>query len=134
AGVGCVDCYMPKIGYRPDKTTTSLHPWDVACHTFVAALPRMEIAQGIRSSCAGCHEGNGRTIASGAQAPPWRPLMLTSSSRQAETRKGIEEVQNMLRSIRSTQPEATRLTSEARAKLATILRDGSMGFHNYARA
>jgi predicted CXXCH cytochrome family protein len=136
AGVRCVDCHMPKIGYRSDKTATTPHPWDVTSHTFMVAPPRMEIVQGIRSSCAGCHEGNGRTIASGAQAPPMAAadLDFLITQQQAETRKGIEEVQIMLRSIRTAQPEATRLASEARAKLAMILLDGSMGFHNYARA
>ncbi len=135
AGVQCVDCHMPKLGYRSDKTSKGPHPWDVSAHTFMVALPKFEVTQGIRSSCASCHEGQGRTLASGVKTPPMAAadLDLLLKQRQEATRTSVTEVQGLLQGILSKDPAAKRLVDEASGKLGLVLLDGSLGFHNQER-
>jgi predicted CXXCH cytochrome family protein len=136
AGVQCIDCHMSRTAYRSDRTSKGPHQWDVSNHTFMVSMPSSELARGIRSSCSGCHEGAGIKLASGVQSPPMdlAELDMMIRDRQAETRKGIEDVQKLLRAIKSGQPEATRLSNEANDKLSMVLLDGSMGLHNFERA
>jgi predicted CXXCH cytochrome family protein len=136
AGVQCVDCHMPKIGYRSDKTASSPHPWDVSSHTFMVATPAMEKSQGIRSSCASCHEGQGKKMANGAQAPAFdnNLLDLMLKQKQSMTRTQIDEVEKLLAKVPSNKPLARKLAEEARGKLNFVLLDGSFGFHNQEKA
>ncbi len=136
AGVQCVDCHMPKIGYRSARTAKAPHQWDTSSHTFMVATPAMEKTQGIRSGCSACHEGEGRKMANGTQAPPLSldDLDALLKQRQAETRAGIDGVQRILASVKSKKPEAARLTEAAQAKLNVALLDGSISFHNFPKA
>jgi predicted CXXCH cytochrome family protein len=136
AGVQCVDCHMPKIGYRSDKTASGPHQWDTSSHTFMVALPAMEKAQGIRSSCAQCHEGEGRKLSSGVQAPPMDvdALDLILKQRQATIRDEIDAVEKLLAKASANGPSAMKLMEEARGKLNVVLLDGSLSFHNHEKA
>jgi len=136
AGVRCVDCHMPKIGSRSRATSTAGHQWDTSSHTFMVATPAMEKVQGIRSSCSACHEGDGRKMPNGTQAPPMSLDDLDNllKQRQSDTRTSIEGVQRILASVKSTKPEAARLVEAAQAKLNIALLDGSISFHNFLKA
>jgi predicted CXXCH cytochrome family protein len=136
AGVRCVDCHMPMIGYRSERTSKGPHPWDVSSHTFMVATPALEKSQGIRSSCAQCHEGQGAKLANGVQAPPFNTDVLHAllTQRQTDTRNGISEVQKILAGVKSRKPEAKALVGQANAKLDFVLLDGSLGMHNQERS
>jgi predicted CXXCH cytochrome family protein len=136
AGVQCVDCHMPRIGYRSDKTASGPHQWDTSSHTFMVATPAMEKAQGIRSACATCHEGSGRKMASGVQAPAFdtNTLDIILKQKQSTTRAEIDEVEKLLAQVPANRPAATRLAEEARGKINLVLLDGSLSFHNQAKA
>ncbi len=136
AGVQCVDCHMPKIGYRSDKTASGPHQWDVSSHTFMVATPALEKTQGIRSSCASCHEGVGKKMASGVQAPAFdtNTLDIILKQKQAMIRTEIDEVEKLLAKVPASAPASRRLAEEARAKLNFVLLDGSFGFHNQEKA
>jgi len=136
AGVQCVDCHMPKIGYRSDKTVDKPHPWDVTAHTFLVATPELELRQGIRSSCTGCH-GEGRKLPSGAQAPAFDTTMLNAmlKQKQSTTRAELDAVEALLaKAEQGASPLARRLVAEARGKLNFVLLDGSLGVHNQEKA
>ncbi|MBI3069018.1 MAG: ammonia-forming cytochrome c nitrite reductase subunit c552, partial [Betaproteobacteria bacterium] len=136
AGVQCVDCHMPKIGYRSDKTASGPHPWDTSSHTFMVALPAMEKSEGIRSSCASCHEGAGRKLPSGVQAPAFdaNTLDIILKQRQAMIRAEIDEVEKLLAKANMRDPQVKKLADEAHGKLNVVLLDGSLSFHNHEKA
>jgi predicted CXXCH cytochrome family protein len=136
AGVQCVDCHMAKIGSRSRATSKAGHLWDTSSHTFMVALPGMEKAQGIRSSCAGCHEGQGRKMPGGAQAPAFdaNVLDIILRQRQAAVRAEIDEVEKLLARATLRNPRARKLADEAHGKLNVVLLDGSLSFHNHAKA
>lgn len=135
-GVQCVDCHMPKIGYRSDKTASGPHPWDTSSHTFMVALPAMEKSEGIRSSCAACHEGLGRKLPSGVQAPAFdaNTLDIILKQRQATIRAEIDEVEKLLARANVRDPRVKKLSDEAHGKLNVVLLDGSLSFHNHEKA
>lgn len=136
AGVQCIDCHMPKNGYRSEETASGPHPWDVTAHTFMVATPEMELRQGIRSSCATCHEGAGKKLQSGVQTPAFdtNTLDIMLKQKQAMTRADIDEVEKLLKSVSTKNPQAKKLADEARGKLNFVLLDGSLGFHNQEKA
>jgi len=136
AGVQCIDCHMPKNGYRSEETASGPHPWDVTAHTFMVAKPEMELRQGIRSSCATCHEGAGKKLQSGVQTPAFdtNTLDIMLKQKQAMTRADIDEVEKLLKSVSTKNPQAKKLADEARGKLNFVLLDGSLGFHNQEKA
>ncbi|MBI3916502.1 MAG: ammonia-forming cytochrome c nitrite reductase subunit c552, partial [Betaproteobacteria bacterium] len=136
AGAQCVDCHMPKIGYRSDKTANGPHQWDTSSHTFMVALPAMAKSQGIRSSCASCHEGQGRKLPSGVQAPAFdaNTLDIILKQRQATTRTEIAAVEKLLAKANVRDPRVKKLTDEAHGKLNVVLLDGSLSFHNHEKA
>ncbi|MFC5301841.1 ammonia-forming cytochrome c nitrite reductase subunit c552 [Azospira restricta] len=136
AGVQCVDCHMPRNGYRSDKTASGPHQWDVSSHTFMVATPAMEKTQGIRSSCASCHEGQGKKMASGVQAPAFdtNTLDIILKQKQSMVRAEIDEVEKLLAKAPVSEPASMKLAEEARAKLNFVLLDGSFGVHNQEKA
>lgn len=136
AGVQCVDCHMPKIGYRTDKTASGPHPWDVSSHTFAVALPAQEKSQGIRSSCANCHEGAGRKMPGGVQAPAFdtNTLDILVKSKQSTMRAEIDAVEKLLTKVNMRNPGVVKLVDDAHAKINLVLLDGSMSFHNQQKA
>ncbi len=136
AGVQCVDCHMPKIGTRSTATSKGGRQWDVSSHVFRVATPQMAKAQRLRSSCEGCHEGQGVKMASGVQAPPLstNALIAIMSQRQDDNRKAITEVQKILAGVRSKSPEVAALVERANHRLNVVLFDGSVGMHNQERA
>lgn len=136
AGVQCVDCHMPKIGYRSEKTASAPHPWDVSSHTFMVALPAMEKAEGIRSSCSNCHEGQGRKLPSGVQAPAFdvNTLDMLVKAKQSATRTEIDAVEKLLAKVDNRVAAAAKLVDEAHAKINIVLLDGSLSFHNQEKA
>lgn len=136
AGVQCVDCHMPKIGYRAEKTASAPHPWDVSSHTFMVALPAMEKAEGIRSSCSNCHEGQGRKLPSGVQAPAFdvNTLDMLVKAKQSATRTEIDAAEKLLAKVDNRVAAAAKLADEAHAKINIVLLDGSLSFHNQQKA
>jgi predicted CXXCH cytochrome family protein len=147
AGVQCIDCHMPKNGYRSGQTADKPHPWDVTAHTFMVAKPELELRQGIRSSCATCHgdaghagaghETAGKVMPSGTRAPALAPAILDAmlKQKQAQTRTAIDEVDGLLAKAETNKAAAARkLVADARGKLNFVLLDGSMGVHNQAKA
>jgi len=137
AGVQCVDCHMAKIGTRSTATSKGGRQWDVSSHVFRVATPQMAKAQGIRSSCDACHEGQGARLASGVQSPPFNidALMAIVTQRQDDNRKAITEVQKTLAGVKSKkQPEAAALVERANNRLNVVLLDGSLGMHNQERS
>jgi formate-dependent nitrite reductase cytochrome c552 subunit len=136
AGVQCVDCHMPKIASRSRATGRTGHQWDTASHTFLVATPALEKAQGIRSSCASCHEGEGKKMAGGAQTPAFdtNTLDILLKQKQSMTREEIEAVEKLLAKANVKKPAARKLAEEARGKLNFVLLDGSLGFHNQEKA
>jgi predicted CXXCH cytochrome family protein len=136
AGVQCVDCHMAKIGSRTRATSKAGHQWDTSSHTFMVALPAMEKNQSIRSSCAGCHEGQGKKMPAGAQTPPFdaNVLDIILKQKQSGTRAEIEEVEKLLAKVNMRNVRARELADAARGKLNFVLLDGSMGFHNQEKA
>ena len=138
AGVQCVDCHMPKIGYRSDQTAKGPHPWDVTSHTFMVPTPALEKNYGVRSACTACHI-EGKKLPSGAQAPAFDANVLNALliQRQKTTRGGIGEVQKVLagiNGINAQKAETKALVEQANAKLDFVLLDGSLGMHNADRA
>ncbi len=135
AGVQCVDCHMAKIASRSRATSKAGHLWDTSSHVFAVATPQMTKAQGIRSSCDSCHEGQGTKMASGVQSPPFNTevLHVLLTQRQTDTRNGISDVQKILASVKSKKPEARALVDQANAKLGFVLLDSSLGMHNQVR-
>jgi len=136
AGVQCIDCHMSKIAYRSDKTAKGPHQWDVSSHTFIVATPALEKSQGIRSSCATCHEGQGKKMAMATQTPPFdtNTLDILFTQNQALTRAEIDAVEKLLSKVKTGDPQAKKLADEARGKLNFVLLDGSLGFHNQEKA
>jgi predicted CXXCH cytochrome family protein len=136
AGVQCVDCHMSKIGSRSRATSKAGHLWDTSSHTFMVALPAMQKSQGIRSSCAGCHEGEGRKMPGGAQAPAMDAdaLDLILKQRQAAIRAEIDEVESLLAKSNPRHARARKLADEARLKINVVIVDGSLSFHNHEKA
>lgn len=137
AGVQCVDCHMAKIGFRSDKTAAGPAQWDTSSHTFTVATPALEKAYGLRSSCAGCHEGTGRMLPGGRQAPPMdgNTLDIILKQKQATTRAAVDEVEQLLAKTKGSKSNAIRQQTDlARSRLDAVLLDGSMGFHNQERA
>lgn len=137
AGVQCVDCHMAKIGFRSDKTAAGPAQWDTSSHTFMVATPALAKAYELRSSCAGCHEGTGRVLASGRQAPPMdaETLDIILKQKQSMTREEVDAVDKLLARVAGSKSAAAqKLAGEARGKLNVVLLDGSMGFHNQPKA
>lgn len=135
AGVQCVDCHMAKIASRSRATSTAGHLWDTSSHVFRVATPQMTKAQGIRSACDSCHEGQGRKMASGAQTPPFNTDVLVAimNHRESEHLKALTGVQSILSGVKSKKPEAVALMERANARLNEVLLDGSLGMHNQQR-
>jgi len=136
AGVTCVDCHMAKIAYRSDETAKGPHQWDVSSHTFLVATPVMAKELGIRDSCAGCHEGEGRLMPSGMRSSVLSidDLDARVAKTQADTRRLLDRVQARLHGVAPASPEIEVLTSQASAKIDLVLLDGSMGIHNADKA
>jgi len=136
AGVQCVDCHMAKIASRSRATSKAGHLWDTSSHTFMVALPAMEKVEGIRSSCAGCHEGQGRKMPGGAQAPAFdaNTLDIILKQRQVAIRAEIDQVEKLLAKANVRDARVRKLADEAHGKLNIVLLDGSLSFHNYAKS
>jgi len=136
AGVQCVDCHMAKIGTRSTATSKGGRQWDTSSHVFRVATPQMAKAQGIRSSCASCHEGQGRKVPSGVQAPAFdaNTLDIILNQRQATIRAEIDEVEKLLARANVRDPRVKKLADEAHGKLNVVLLDGSLSFHNHEKA
>lgn len=138
AGVQCIDCHMSKIGVRSDKTAKAPHQWDVASHTFMVSTPELSKNTGMRSSCIGCHtvEGETKKLSSGISPIAYdnNTLDIMLKAKQTETKKAIQEIQNLLSKIKSNKPEVKGLIDQANAKINFVLLDGSYGFHNSQKA
>ncbi len=144
-GVTCADCHMAKIGWRtnPSVANPQTH-WDTTSHTFMVSKPEMAIQYGQRSACAVCHVKDG-----------WAAILPFSreqadtilKTRQVEIRGLIDEAQAAVRAAeaqvtkvgdapkrRAKLTEITPALSSARSSIDFIVKDGSFGAHNYARA
>lgn len=134
AGVKCIDCHMSKIGYRSDKTEKTPHQWDVSSHTFMVSTPELSKNTGMRSSCVSCHtsEGEPTKLSSGITPVAYDndTLSMMLKSKQADTKKSIQDIQALLAKVKSDKKEVKALVDQANAKINFVLLDGSYGFHN----
>lgn len=139
AGVTCVNCHMAKIGYRSNKTADKAHPWDTASHNFIVPTPKLMKTDGVRSACVFCHtEGEGMLANVNEDAEllafSLDDLDALLRGHQETTRAAIDEVQAVLASVTSEDPETAALVERAEAKINFVILDGSMGFHNAEKA
>jgi predicted CXXCH cytochrome family protein len=140
-GVTCVNCHMPKIGWRSGATANGPHQWDTSSHTFLLASPALEKSAGVRNACADCHMG---------KDPKGGPLTLAGMDQDVRNTKVFTQdfVERLSKRITAVKRSIDALPSEmspaereaiekalfhiARAdqKLGDIVRDGSYGYHN----
>lgn len=144
-GVTCADCHMAKIGWRtnPSVANPKTH-WDTTSHTFMVSKPEMAIQYGQRSACAVCHVKDGWA----ANLPFTREQAdLILKTRQAEIHALIGQAQDAVRDSeaqvakirdagrrRAKANEIGPLLATARSSIDLIVKDGSLGAHNYSRA
>ncbi len=144
-GVTCTDCHMAKIGWRtnPSVANPKTH-WDVTSHTFMVSKPEMAIQYGQRAACAVCHVKDGQA----ANLPLTREQAdVILKSRQAETRELVGRAQEAVRLAdtqlarlrdpqrrRATVSQTGPLLAAAKASIDFLIKDGSFGAHNFARA
>ncbi len=135
-GVTCVDCHMPKIGWRTNPTLANPKThWDVTSHTFMVSKPQYTTEYGQRSSCDQCHGSDGKATLKLDTAA--QDTML--KTRQAEIRGRIEKANTnlaMVRGLLASRPSAEiqAKVDRAAARVDTLIMDGSQGFHNYSKA
>lgn len=136
AGVTCVDCHMPKIGTRtnPSLANPKAH-WDTSAHTFMVSKPEYSLEFGQRSSCDACHLPGGSSS-----------LTMDHTQQDALLRSRQNEIRGLLNQATASQEQARQLLSAApnaalqskwdaaTTRVDIILRDGSLGFHNYPQA
>lgn len=145
AGVTCVDCHMPKIGYRTSATPVKRQHWDTASHTFMVATPELTLRHGVRNSCEACHTKESLKGNELALVPASANAIL--KSRQAHIRGLVDKAQAALRSAEAALSGAKATKREkpiieaaegklarATARVGFVLLDGSMGFHNLPKA
>lgn len=144
-GVTCVDCHMPKIGYRTNATAVNPHHWDTTSHTFMVATPELTLQYGVRNSCENCHTQGDLKGTDLVLVPASANAIL--KSRQAHIRglvdksqKAMREAEVALTSAKAAKGETAAIgTAEgklarASANVNFVLLDGSMGFHNLPKA
>lgn len=145
AGTTCVDCHMPKIGYRTTATRSVPQHWDTTSHTFMVSTPLLTLQYGIRNACAACHTP-------GETKDKAVPLITEAANamlkgRQTEIRSMIDQAQQVIQEAEALLKRAEKSAAakravetsrrrviEAKENLAFVLLDGSLGFHNYERA
>ncbi len=145
AGTTCVDCHMPKIGYRTTATASVRQHWDTSSHTFIVATPELTLRYGVRSSCDACHTPGQTKEKAIPLVPEAANAML--KGRQAEIRALVDEAQRALGEGRAAIPPSKRgrrgasdsatvaqKLAEAEGRISQVLLDGSMGFHNFEKA
>ena len=142
AGTTCVDCHMPKIGYRTTATRSVPQHWDTTSHTFMAATPLLALQYGVRSACDQCHQPGGKS-----------QLTLTTEAaqgmlqgRQDQIRALLDEAQQAIAKAETALKRASRSRGAGRAAGAGaalgrardnvnfVLLDGSLGVHNGTKA
>ncbi len=142
AGTTCVDCHMPKIGYRTTATRSVSQHWDTTSHTFILATPLLTLQFGVRSACDQCHQPGGKS-----------KLTLTTEAaqnmlqgRQEQIRALLDLAQQAVSKAEATLARVTRSRGDtrtasaeaalgrARGNVSFVLLDGSLGFHNGAKA
>ncbi len=144
-GVTCTDCHMAKLGWRtnPSLANPKTH-WDVTSHTFMVSKPEMAIHYGQRATCPICHVKDGWA----ATLPLTREQADTIlKTRQAEIRELLGQAQEavglaegQLAKIRDPRVKQTKLREiapalvQAKSSVDLIVKDGSLGFHNFSRA
>ena len=145
AGVTCVDCHMPKIGYRTTATASNPQHWDTTSHTFMVATPELTLQYGVRSSCENCHTQGQLKGTELVLVPASANAIL--KSRQAhirglvdKTQRAMKEAESALASAKAAKGKpkpvetAEGKLARASANVNFILLDGSMGFHNLPKA
>ena len=144
-GVTCTDCHMAKIGWRtnPSLANPNTH-WDVTSHTFLVSKPEMAIHYGQRAACPICHVKDGWAF----NVPLTREQADTIlRSRQAEIRELIGQAQEaitlaeaQLAKLRDSKIKQSKLRdagpilAQAQASIDLIIKDGSLGFHDFSGA
>jgi len=145
AGVTCADCHMAKIGYRTTATPKTRQHWDTASHTFMVATPEMTLRYGMRSACAACHTPGAERDKAIPLVPAAADAMLRG--RQAQIRDLLDQAQQAIQAAdvalakaRTAGVPAGKVDAaiarrgEAATRVNLILQDGSLGFHNGAKA
>ncbi len=142
AGATCVDCHMPKIGYRTTATRSVPQHWDTTSHTFMVATPLLTVQYGVRSACDQCHQPGGK---SSLTLPPEAAQGMLQG-RQGQIRALLDQAQQAIAKAEATLARVARsrggtrtasaeaTVGKAKGNVSLILLDGSMGFHNGAKA
>jgi predicted CXXCH cytochrome family protein len=142
AGTTCVDCHMPKIGYRTTATPSVRQHWDTSSHTFMVAAPLLTFQYGVRNSCDQCHQPGGKSVLT---LPPEAAQSILQGL-QAQIRTLLDQAQQAITKAeaaleRASRPRGAGRTASAAAALGKakgnvsfVLLDGSMGFHNVQKA
>jgi predicted CXXCH cytochrome family protein len=145
AGTTCVDCHMPKIGYRTTATAVNPQHWDTASHTFMVATPELALQYGVRDSCAACHtEGKLKDnqlplvpVSANALLKSWQAGVRVSVGKaQAAIREAKAELASA-KTANGKKPiieAAEGKLARATASVNFVLLDGSMGSHNFQKA
>lgn len=119
AGASCVDCHMARIANRSGATKVAKEHWDVSAHTMKPVLPQYAVDNKMKSSCDTCHQDADRVKRG------------TDISRyQGDVRARIDALNAALQRYEKKDDKALN----AAALRDEVLRDGSMGAHNYQKA
>src|SRR5262245_57715124 len=136
-GVTCVDCHMPLIGFRSAKTAKGPPPWDAASHMLLVPQPALEVnrAYGVGNACSACHRDR-KQMPNGIAIPPMsiEKLDFDILSAQLSTRALIDEVEQKIAGVQSSQGGAAALIEQARQTINFVVLDGSMGAHDRTKA
>jgi predicted CXXCH cytochrome family protein len=145
AGVTCVNCHMPKIATRSNKTFTSPARWDTSSHTFLLASPALEKSVGMRNACADCHMVNDPVSGTYSLDELDKYLRTIRESVQDYSTRLLARSRDLTQRLDKLPPPVTATGQEcairARARIAEsgqeisfVVLDGSHGVHNKNKA
>lgn len=144
AGVRCIDCHMARIGYRShlveDTHKKKHYPMDGSSHIFQVATPQLKKQFGLRTACEVCHTRH-------RELPPqvYEWVMqnpMSDDELHAKLTEGQARIRTTMNAVMAGMAATpARLSARAQAKLDKaranadfVKLDGSLGFHNPAKA
>lgn len=146
AGVRCIDCHMARIGFRSHLIEeagggkSKSYPMDGSSHHFQVATPETKRTFGTRTACESCHT-KGRAlppqIYEWVMAHPMTDDELDAKLRgtQSRVRGLIGDTMAALNALPSRLSTSNRnKVNTARSNVDVVKLDGSLGFHNPAKA
>lgn len=144
AGVRCIDCHMARIGFRShlvEGTHKQKHyPMDGSSHIFQVATPQLKMQFGLRTACEVCHTKDRPLPPHVYEWSMQRPmtdaeLHAKLTGIQSTVRGLLGDVMAGIGSLRGKPSVRHQARIEkARANADLVKLDGSMGFHNPAKA